>query len=505
MEELNAATRWAQEEYGDAALGSRRRTKRAMQIVALAAARPGATIAKTFGRTAAAEGAFRFVENSNVSPEELAAAPHRAAARRCAEYPTVVVPIDGTSARVKDPRDLRGLGPLSSHTDKARGIQYMHAIAVAPTGENLGVLARESWLRPFAPPAAQATRRKSGRKTCRERGSRRRGPRRSKAERLRSRRKHSKPREERESMRWVSMLQSADATLKANAPECLPWYQLDRGGDCWMVIQHAVENGLTLTVRANQNRVLEKTGTYLFSTVRGSIPIGEITANVPKTAKRKARVATLILRALRVTIPLPVTRKKRVPYEIGIVQAVEKDPPADGSERIEWLLLTTRDVHTAAEASEVVHAYTRRWRIEDFHRTWKEGACGIESVRLRAYDHIVRWAILMASIATRIENIKMLSRTSPELPATQCYTQDEIDAAILLRSRHRKLRYEPGQVPPLGEVTRWIADLAGYMGSKNSPPPGATILRRGFEQVETAAQVLAIQRELASRQHPGAK
>jgi hypothetical protein len=507
MEELSAASLWATQEFGDAALGSKRRTDRVVLSAALAAARPGPTVAKTFGRTAAAQGAFRFVQNELISVEALAAAPHRAAARRCEAYSEVIVPIDGTSARVKDPRDLRGLGPLSSHTDKARGIQYMHAIAVAPTGENLGVLARESWLRPFveseAPPVRRKSARKMKRRHCSAQGRRHRRASATRDKQSRPRVKNSKPLEERESNRWVTMLQSADAVMKAHAPKCTPWYQLDRGGDCWMVIQHAVAKKLTLTVRANQNRVLEEAGTYLFSTIRGSIPIGEITVQVPKRPKRKARNATLILRALRVTIPLPVTRKKRKPCEIVIVQAIEKDLPVDGSERIEWLLLTTREVHTAADAAEVVHAYTRRWRIEDFHRAWKEGACGIESTRLRAYDHILRWAILMASVATRIENIKMLSRTSPDLPATECYTQDEIDAAILLRSRHRKLAYEPGQVPPLGEVTRWIADLAGYMGSKNSPPPGSTILRRGFEQVATAAQVLAIQRERASQPPSG--
>mgnify|MGYP000479316922 CR=1 FL=1 len=59
----------------------------------------------------------------------------------------------------------------------------------------------------------------------------------------------------------------------------------------------------------------------------------------------------------------------------------------------------------ARDAIEVVRAYTRRWRIEEFHRTWKAGACGIEGTRLRAYDHIQRWAIITASVAARIEQL----------------------------------------------------------------------------------------------------
>lgn len=467
----DAATAWAREEFGDAKLNDERRTARVVRIAAGALKRPGSTVARTFGRTAAAEAAFRFVENDAVPVDELASAAHRATARRCAQWSTVIVPIDGTSLRVQDPRDLRGLGPLSSLTDKARGIQALHAIAVAPTGATLGVLGREFWLRSRTATTASGF-------------------------------KSSRPRTQRESYRWVTMLQSVTEQMKTHAPDCTPWFQLDRGGDCWMVIEHAVQHGLMLTVRANQNRALEHAGTYLFPTIRSSAPIGTLHVDVPQGHGRSARRACLILRSLRVQLPIPVTRNKRVNREIGIVQAVEKDPPADGSEPIEWLLLTTREVRTVGDAVEVVLAYARRWRIEEFHRTWKSGACGIESTRLRAYDHIQRWAVIMASVAARIEHIKLVSRSSPELPATECFSQDEIDAVILLRSKDRRVPYRAGDVPALGELTRWVAELGGYMGSKNSPPPGATVLTRGLERIETAAQVLALQRESAQGPRP---
>ena len=82
MEDLSATVLWAKQEYADAELGDRRRTARAVQIAAQAAAGPEPTVSKTFGRTANAEAAFRFVENDAVSVDKLAAAAHRAAARR---------------------------------------------------------------------------------------------------------------------------------------------------------------------------------------------------------------------------------------------------------------------------------------------------------------------------------------------------------------------------------------------------------------------------------------
>jgi hypothetical protein len=470
MEDATARD-WAREEFGHARLGDARLTARLVQTAEGAASRPSSTILRTFGRTAEAEGAFRFVENDRVSVDALADASHKAAALRCDPYSQVIVPIDSTSLLIRDPRNLRGLGPLSNLGHTLRGIQAFHALAVAPTGATLGVLGRELWLRPETATKA---------KGC----------------------KNTQPFETRESYRWVTMLTSVQAQMQRQAPGCTPWFQLDRGGDTWMVIEHAVKQGLTLTVRANQNRLIARRGAdnaHLFAAIRAVAPIGALQVDVPEGRGRRARQASLILRSARFTVPIPSLHKKHHLREIGVVMATEKDPPPDGSPKIEWVLLTTRSVHNTDDAAEVVHAYTRRWRIEEFHRTWKSGACGIESTRLRAYDHIQRWAIIMGAVAARIEQLKFTSRSTPELPADDFYTRGEIDAVILLGSRHWKIPYKQGQTPTMGEVTRWIAYLGGYAGSKNSLPPGSTVIARGLERIESAAELLDLQRQTPER------
>lgn len=466
-----AARDWAREEFGHAKLGDARLTARLVRTAAGAASRPSATILRTFGRTSEAEGAFRFVENDRVSVDALADASHSAAASRCAAYSQVFVPIDSTSLLIRDPRNLRGLGPLSKLSHTLRGIQAFHALAVAPTGATLGVLGRELWLRPDA-----GTKARGGRNT--------------------------QPIETRESYRWVTMLASVREQMQKGAPGCTPWFQLDRGGDTWMVIEHAVANGLTLTVRANQNRLIARPGapeTRIFTEIRAVSPIGVLQVDVPEGRGRSARKASLILRSARFEVPIPSLRKKHHLREIGVVMATERDAPSDGSAKIEWVLLTTRPVRSAADAAEVVRGYTVRWRIEEFHRTWKSGACGIESTRLRAYDHIQRWAIIMGAVATRIEQLKLASRSTPDLRADDFYTRGEIDAVILLGSKHWKIPYKPGETPTLGELTRWIAYLGGYAGSRNSLPPGSTVIARGLERIESAAQLLDLQRNSRKR------
>ena len=70
-----------------------------------------------------------------------------------------------------------------------------------------------------------------------------------------------------------------------------------------------------------------------------------------------------------------------------------------------------------AAAQLVLFAYAQRWRIEEFHKTWKSGSCRVEAARLQTVDTFLRWATIMAAVAARIERMKHLSRTSPEQPA----------------------------------------------------------------------------------------
>src|SRR5262249_604755 len=147
------------------------------------------------------------------------------------------------------------------------------------------------------------------------------------------------------------------------------------------------------------------------------------------------------------------------------VLAEERNAP-HGQEPLRWILLTNRRVEILEDALQIVGAYSLRWRVEDFHKAWKSGACNIEASQLRSREHFVKWATISAAVAARIERIKHLSRTVPERPATDEFSRDEIDATILLRREETPVRYNLGDVPTLGEVTRWIADLGGYMGSK---------------------------------------
>ena len=169
------------------------------------------------------------------------------------------------------------------------------------------------------------------------------------------------------------------------------------------------------------------------------------------------------------------------------------DCPPRGVERIEWFLLSTAPISSLQDALQAAQGYTLRWRVEEFHRTWKTGACNIETSQLRSRANFQRWATLMAIVATRIERLKFLARNQPTEPAQEHLSQDEIDAAIILSETKKHQR---GDQLTIKQAVHLIALAGGYTGNVKAGPPGSVTIRRGLERVVVLAQGIEIGRTM---------
>jgi hypothetical protein len=245
------------------------------------------------------------------------------------------------------------------------------------------------------------------------------------------------------------------------------------------------------TVRSAQERRLQDGESdderqYLWETVGQAPVLGTFDLKVVGNAKRKKRTAHIEVRSAPVTVRLHDSWSKRTEtVELTAVLAREVGTSPEAEDPIEWLLLTNHPVRTFEEARLVIYGYSLRWRVETFHRTWKD-TCSIERTQLRNDDTIIPWAIILACVAMRIQRLTHLAREEPHTPAAQEFAKEEIEAVLLLR--------EPNLAPEatltLGKVVRWVADLGGYRGKSSGGPPGAIVIARGLEKVEMAASVL---------------
>jgi Transposase DNA-binding/Transposase DDE domain len=456
---MTSAGEWAEAEFGSATLGDERRTRRLVRLATDVASRPAGMVPRVCESSAAQEGAFRWLENAEIRHEPVLAAIQRATAARCAEQQLVFVPIDATSLTLTDKGKTKGLGGVGAWQMGSRGVQVMTALAVCEQGTPLGICAQHMWIRE----------------------------------------RPSKKGSDKESRFWIDVLLDAHEKLAAAAPECRPWYQLDRGADWWPVLGLASERDLLLTVRAAYDRKLEGRESTLWQAVsrspvvayqrlfvpakaprrkRRRIPGKRIYWTVPATPPREAKLA---VRASRVALAVKTSTGRQLTVEINAVYVREVGRCED--DRVEWMLLTTHPIHTASDVLRVVRGYGRRWRIEDFHRTWKRGLCRVEDTQLRSRNAIFKWATLLATVASRALHLAHLARSTPDAPALGELTRYELEALITLRQpKNTPLDYRP----TLAQAVRWLADLGGYAGPWNGPP-GQHVVARGLEKVATVA------------------
>jgi hypothetical protein len=298
--------------------------------------------------------------------------------------------------------------------------------------------------------------------------------------------------EEKETARWLSVMAHVRSVLVSLAPETKPWFQLDRGGDAWPVLLQGIEPGQLFTVRASRNRRLwsdaDEPRRYLWEELERALVLGHYNFAVPGGPARSAREARMEVRSADVTFCLQkYPTKQHVPATLYAVLVREVSTVPAGEAPLEWMLLTTYEVHDLADAQTVVRGYAQRWRIEEFHRIWKTGLCNVEDTQLGDRDNIIRWAIILASVAARILRISYLGRNQPELAAAEEFEREEIDAVIILR---KPVGCRRGSMPTIGQLVRWLADLGGYTGELSGGPPGAIVIGRGLQRIQPVVELL---------------
>jgi len=425
---------------------------------------PSGKLCQVFGAARELDAAYDFVESDAVCAAAIDASIGRATAERANKEPYVFVAVDGSSASLTDTQESKGFGSVGSLDGGGRGLKVISALAMDAQGATLGLVTQTWWTRMGA-------------------------KRRSRKEKRRQNRRQ-KP-HDKETRYWLQTIGRAAERLQKGGARA--WFQLDREADAWPMLLALEQSGHHFTVRAAWDRLLASTGRnkqYLRGFLGKTRPIGVYTVELSAGPHRSARTARLVARAARVELALPVSKKRRVSLAVNAVWVTEKKPP-EGEKPLDWLLLTNAPITTPAESLSVVRGYTLRWRIEDFHKSWKSGGCNVEQMQLRSPNAVVRWATILAAVATRIERIKHLGRTQPDAPATLELTSLELRVLIVLKTKQKK-RTEtiPDGIPTIGQAMRWIADLGGYTGVSSGGPPGSITLGRGYEKLIVAVQAV---------------
>lgn len=469
MQANGGAGSWADATFGKAKLGDRRRVARLVAMATQAALDPSGKVAEVFSNDAERQGAYDFLESGHVGIAAILSAMTGRAAEECASENRVLVPVDGSSITLVDREGTKDFGAVGDYAHGARGIKVISALALTESGGMpLGLLAQVYWTRPTTKP--RKTKKRRARKV-----------------------------KDKETQRWVEAITGAAAELGRCADGTRAWFQIDREGDSTPLLLALAGTGHDFTVRGRWDRAIDDRLGSVRRKLLYSANKGEYELVVPSGPKRTARTARMMISFEKVTLKLTESdTKASKSLTLTAVLAREMSAVPKGEKRIEWLLLTNVEVENFAAALRIVAAYAKRWRIEEFHKTWKSGACRVEDTQLRSTEAVRRWATILAAVAIRIERLKFLSRTDPTRLVSVELEPIEIEALILLKRENQKRNERiPDTMPTIADATRWIAELGGYTGKSSGGPPGTIVLARGLERLRYAVQGFKLAKGLA--------
>jgi hypothetical protein len=458
MFEVLSPLRWAQQQFGQAALGDKRRTQRTVMYAAAAAQSPSQTIPQQCdGRWKRTKGAYRLFDADEVEFDSLQS-PHRRLTREEAARRRVVLWInDTTTLSFGHHRGTQGLGPTSKGGSgmllhSTMGVDVSGGVDESPFVLGLGH--QQLWVR-----------------------------------------RQKKDRKKPESIKWPKGIQAI-----GTPPPGARWVQVgDSESDCWEALEACRDQSIGFALRACQNRqVIEGhqwTGgctapedcPLLFDLLRQQPALGNKKLWVRRRGDRAARWVSLAVSALPVTLFAPRNwgdkphrqdSPRPQPVACWALRVHEINTPA-GQEPVEWVILTDEPVRDRAAALEVAFWYSCRWLIEEYHKCLKSG-CQIEARQLQEADRLKALLGILSVVAVRLLQLKHQARTNPDLPAFKIIPIPHVQAlAAQLKQPWRRMTTR--------DFWRETARLGGFLGRKSDGDPGWLTLWRGWQDLELLA------------------
>ena len=448
-EHAEASADWTHCEFGRVRLGDERLRKRLLTLAGDFYAQPQAQIPQACGTRAKTKAAYRFFDHQACTMQAILA-PHTEATLARASTEAVVLAVqDTTSLNYNAQPAIENLGPIGTRADAWFGLMVHDTMAFSPAGLPLGLVDVQCWAR---------DRKAFGKK---------------------HQRKHL-PIEDKESAKWLRSVHAA-AQLQARLPDTMVVSVGDREADIFELFDYArgLAHAPKLLIRAEQNRRVIDEQRWLWAQVNAQALAGTQLLQLPRRHNRAARIAQLEIRFAAVNLRAPKTKAGLKPIRLWAVLAREIDAPA-GVSALEWMLLSTCEISSLAQATEKLAWYTQRWGIEVYHRTLKSG-CRIENRQLGHADRIEACLAIDMVVAWRILHLTKLGREHPEVPCTQYFSNAEWKALLTFVNRDPRVPENP---PSLREATRLVASLGGFLGRKGDGEPGTQTLWLGLQRLD---------------------
>ena len=450
---------WIDSELAGSKFRDERLGKRLRKLVAQLETRMGEPLPFACGDWANTKAAYRFLSNNDVSEREILAGHFGSTERRIAATDGPILILQDTTefvfkraapeeigAVTYAPLSLGTRGPRKQHT--VCGLLMHSSLAITPEGLPLGLAAIRFWTR-------------------------------SKFKGTTARKRLINPTREpiagKESIRWLENMERSTA-LVDDPGRCI--HIGDRENDIYEFYCKAEEIGTQFIVRLCNDRCAGD-GDHKVSSVMAEVPVaGQHIVDI-RSKGGELDQAIVELKYKQIQLIAPIAKRKHCPaVVVTVIHATEKNPPSHRP-AIDWKLITNLPVGTNDQAIEKLRWYAKRWKIEVFHKILKSG-CRAEDARLRTADRLVNLIAVFCLLSWRNFWMTMMNRLAPNAPATLVLTEEE---CAILDQLTPDRPGSPGADKNVARYLTQIAKLGGYLARNHDPPPGNTVMWRGWHRL----------------------
>jgi hypothetical protein len=163
---------------------------------------------------------------------------------------------------------------------------------------------------------------------------------------------------------------------------------------------------------------------------------------------------------------------------VTVVEVQEVHAPEGVKEPLHWILLTSLSCTTLSESRRIVGRYTARWWIEEYHKALKSGA-GVEDSQLKRAGRLESLIAVLAVVAVRLLNTKMLARSRPD--GSEAKESFGPEALAILEKRFGRPKAKGGWTNQ--NVLIATARLGGFLARKHDGLPGWQTIWRGWQRL----------------------
>lgn len=440
---------WAERQWGEAQLGDKRRTKRAVQIGRALAEQPAASLPAQTGSWRDLKAAYRLLNEADVTHQSVTA-PHfcHTKDQACLQRHSVVLFIQDTSdLNFSHHPNTRGLGYIGD--GRSRGLMLHTCLAVVANKDStqvLGLAAQRVWTR-----------------------------------------KEIKGPNEKRAARWKRW---SESEVWAEVVERIGQAPVEEGGPTFVSVGDCASDFFGYWRRAQSlrwhclSRIKENRA--ITTPKAESAKLIDWARSLPQQASKSIR-----LRAREASPARDV--KLKVAYSEVTVMAPRNGPDKDkeairgwvvrcweesrDDQAIEWILLTTIEVDNRDTALEMVQWYSCRWIIEEYYKCLKTG-CRMQQRQLESRQGLEALLGFLAVVAVRLLQLRALSRTKPEMKAKTVVPEEMIEIV------RKRLGIKKSKAMTVGEFWEGVGRMGGFIGRKSDGEPGWQTLWGGWQRLQ---------------------